>query len=83
MHDNPSQAAWLFRRGRRLGRLALDAHLRGAFTRAALLSHLRSAYFARWLSILLERRHNHLAERRRRDATHHINKARILAGRPS
>jgi len=83
MHDNPSQAAWLFRRGRRLGRLALDAHLRGAFTRAALLSHLRSAYFARWLSLLLERRHDDLAERRRRDANRHINKARTLARRAS
>ena len=80
MHNNP-QAAWLFRRGRRLGRLALDAHLRGAFTRAALLSHLRSAYFARWFSLLLERRHDDLAERRRRDAHRHINKARTLARR--
>ena len=83
MNDNPSQAAWLFRRGRRLGRLALDAHLRGAFTRAALLSHLRSAYFARWLSLVLERRHDDLAERRRRDAHRHIHTARTLARRAS
>jgi hypothetical protein len=79
MTTSSLSAAWFFRRGCRLSRLVLSAHLRGAFPRASLLSHLRSAYFARWHALLLERQSHHLAERRRREADHHLHAARTIA----
>jgi hypothetical protein len=80
-HQTPDLS--LFRRGRRVGQLALAAHRRGAIARATLLMHLRSAYFCRWhAQVLAAANCNHLATRRTRAAQQHIDAARALAASP-